>query len=195
MKKFVPFFLFFLIASNSYCQFLDSLQVNAGSIGTIAKNGYQPLWLIANRWGAITDQQYDASTYAGFSNTNWIGKKNDIYIKYGLNVINNNHFQDVIFQEGYIKAGYKKLEIRYGRFKDIPGEVDKDLSSGSLGVSGNALPIPKLSIALTDYIDVPFTNGWVQIKGQLSHGWLGNDRYLNSYYHEKTLPARWETKV
>src|SRR5579875_787437 len=191
MKRLLPFFLFVSIAGNSYCQLLDSLQVKAGSIGTIASNGYQPLWLVSNRWGAVTDQQYDASTYVGFTNTNWIGKKqNDLYVKYGINLINNNHFQDVIFQEGYIKAGFKKLEIRYGRFKDIPGESDKELSSGSLGVSGNALPIPKLSIALTDYVDVPFTNGWLQIKGQLSHGWLGNDRYLNSYYHEKTLYLR-----
>ncbi len=111
-------------------------------------------------------------------------------MRYGLYLINNNHFQDVIFQEGYIKAGYKSLEIRYGRYKDIPGEVDKELSSGSMGVSGNALPIPQIGIALTDYIDVPLTNGWLQVKGELSHGWLGLDRYLQSYYHEKNLYLR-----
>ncbi len=203
MKRFVLLCIFFfLIAHSGYCQFLDSLQLNAGSLGTVAKQGYQPLWLVANRWGAITDQQYDASTYFGFRNTHVFGKKYSskfnptgveqplFYVNYGANIINNNHFQNTIFQEGYVKAGYKHLEIRYGRFKDIPGEVDKDLSSGSLGVSGNALPIPKLSIALTDYVNVPFTNGWLQVKGQLSHGWLGNDRFLNSYYHEKTLYVR-----
>ncbi len=202
MKRLLFSFIFFLIAHTSYCQYLDSLRVNAGSIGTVAKEGYQPLWLMSNRWGAITDQQYDASTYVGFSNTNIFGKKYIsksnptgieqplFYVNYGANIINNNHFQDIIFQEGYVKAGYKHLEIRYGRFKDIPGESDKDLSSGSLGVSGNALPIPKISIALTDYVNVPFTNGWLQFKGQLSHGWLGRDRYLDSYYHEKTLYLR-----
>jgi hypothetical protein len=191
MKRLVLFFILILAAHCGYSQLLDSLQVNAGLIGTVAKEGYQPLWLVSNRWGSVSDQQYDASTYVGFSNINWIGKnQNSFYVKYGANIINNNHFQNVIFQEGFIKAGYKNLEIRYGRFKDIPGEVDKDLSSGSLGVSGNALPIPKLSIALTDYVNVPFTNGWLQVKGQLSHGWLGNNRYLNSYYHEKTLYLR-----
>lgn len=191
MKKLVLSFILIFTVQHGFCQFLDSLQINAGSIGTVAKEGYQPLWLAANRWGAITDQQYDASTYAGFSNIHWIGKKeNSFYVKYGANLISNNHFQNTIFQEGYIKAGYKNLELRYGRFKDIPGEADHHLSSGSLGVSGNALPIPKLSIALVNYADVPFTNGWLQIKGQLSHGWLGNNRFLNSYYHEKTLYLR-----
>ncbi len=202
MKKHLLFFLFIFIASNSYSQLLDSLQINAGSIGTIAKEGYQPLWLVSNRWGAITDQQYDASTYAGFTNAYYFGKtyisKSNptgieqpmFYVKYGANLINNNHFKTITFQEAYVKAGYKHLEIRAGRFKYIPGEVDQDLSSGSLGVSGNALPIPQITIGLTDYVNVPFTNGWLQIKAQLSHGWLGANRYLNSYYHEKNLYLR-----
>lgn len=190
MKKLLLFFLFISIGFHSYCQLPDSLQIQVSSVGTFAKEGYQPLWLVANRWGAISDQQYDASTSVGFSNTNLFGKENQFYLKYGANLINNNHFKDVFFQEGYVKGGFKKLELRFGRFKDIPGESDKDLSSGSLGVSGNALPIPKISIALADYADVPFTNGWLQIKGQLSHGWLGNNRFLDSYYHEKTLYLR-----
>ncbi len=201
MKKLVLSLITLLIANSAYCQLLDSLQINVGSIGTVAKEGYQPLWLVSNRWGAITDQKSDASTYAGFTGSYRFGKKQaassdpstkpaPFYVRYGLNLINNNHFQDVIFQEGYIKAGFKNIEVRYGRFKDIPGEVDKDLSSGSMGVSGNALPIPQISIALTNYVDVPFTNGWLQVKGELSHGWFGRERYLTSYYHEKNLYLR-----
>jgi hypothetical protein len=202
MNKLLPLFLFVLIVSNSYCQLPDSLQINAGSIGTVAKNGYQPLWLVANRWGAISNQKYDASTYIGFSNSNYfeksyVSKSNPtgieqpmFYLKYGANLINNNHFQNVTLQEAYVKAGYKHLEIRAGRFKYIPGEVDQDLSSGSLGVSGNALPIPQITIALTDYVNVPYTSGWLQVKGQLSHGWMGSNRYLSSYYHEKNLYLR-----
>jgi hypothetical protein len=201
-KPLLVLILLLTFSAASYCQLSDSLQIWAGSTGTIASQGYQPLWLVSNRWGAVTDQKYDASTYAGFSGSYRFGQKHpapidslgtkpaSFYVRYGLNLINNDHFQDVIFQEGYIKAGFKNLEIRYGRFKDIPGEVDKDLSTGSMGVSGNALPIPQLSIALTNYVNVPFTNGWLQIKGELSHGWLGRDRYLDSYYHEKNLYVR-----
>ena len=203
MKKLIISVLLLSLCSTGYCQLLDSLQINVGLVGTVAKENYQPLWLVSNRWGAITDQGYDAATYAGFTNSHWFGQRRStsadstsimkpapFYVRYGLNLINNNHFQDVIIQEGYVKAGYKNLELRFGRFKYIPGEVDKDLSSGSLGVSGNALPIPQISIALTDYVAVPFTKGWLQIKGQLSHGWLGRNRFLNSYYHEKNLYLR-----
>ncbi|RYY22651.1 MAG: hypothetical protein EOP41_06990 [Sphingobacteriaceae bacterium] len=202
MKKLLPVFLFMLMIRNSYGQLPDSLQINAGSVGTIAQKGYQPLWITANRWGAFSNQQYDASTYAGFSNVHVFGKNDQpksnpgqteqplFYVKYGANLISNNHFQTVTLQEAYVKAGYKHLELRAGRFKYIPGEVDQDLSSGSLGVSGNALPIPQITLGLTDYVNVPFTNGWLQIKAQLSHGWLGSNRYLNSYYHEKNIYLR-----
>ncbi|RYE36287.1 MAG: hypothetical protein EOP42_03870 [Sphingobacteriaceae bacterium] len=202
MKKLLPFLLFIFLAAKGYAQLPDSLQINVGTIGTIAKNGYQPLWLVANRWGAISDKQYDASTYAGFTGVNYLGKKyisksnptgieqSVFYVKYGVNLINYNHFSGTTFQEIFAKAGFKHLEIRAGRFKYIPGEVDQNLSSGSLGVSGNALPIPQITLALTDYVNIPFTNGWLQIKGQLSHGWFGANRYLNSYYHEKNLYLR-----
>ena len=152
MKRLLLVFLLLLVFRAGHGQLTDSLKINLGSVGTVAERGYQPLWLVANRWGAITDRGYDASTYAGFTNNHWLGKWCDssagkvnnspapFYVGYGLNLVNNNHFQDVTIQEGYVKAGYKKLEIRAGRYKNIPGEVDQDLSSGSLGVSGNALP-------------------------------------------------------
>jgi hypothetical protein len=191
-----------LMSSVSYGQLPDSLQITAGTLGTISKEGYQPLWLVSNRWGAVSDKQFDASTYVGFTGANYfrnqyISRSNSsgnaqsiFYLKYGATLINSNHFTGNTLQEAYLKAGYKDLEFRAGRFKYIPGEVDQDLSSGSMGVSGNALPIPQITIALTDYVSVPYTNDWLQIKGQLSHGWFGKNRYLNSYYHEKNLYLR-----
>lgn len=201
MKIILPLFVLLFTANYGKSQQRDSLQINVGVIGSGANNSYQPLWLVANRWGAISDRSHDLSTYVGFSKTNNFGSYTSrsstgvisqprFYIEYGANLINNNQFNDVILQEAYIKAGYKQLEVRVGRFKYIPGEVDKDLSSGSMGVSGNALPIPQITLALTNYIDVPFTDGWIQIKAQLSHGWLGSDRYLNSFYHEKNVYLR-----
>lgn len=201
--KICVLFILLLSLNCAFAQFDDSLQIKIGTTASIASKDYQPLWLVSNRFGAITDQRYDASTYIGFSNTHvFNARKNHLldsnnikhaayYIKYGVDLIGNNHFKNVFLQEGYIKAGYKNVEIWGGRFKDILGEVDKDLSSGSLGVSGNALPIPKIGFGFTNYVDVPLTNGWMQIRGQLSHGWFDNDRYMKyAYYHEKELYLR-----
>src|SRR5690606_10131284 len=99
-------------------------------------------------------------------------------LEYGANIVNNQHFERVVIQQGYLKARYGALEFRGGRFEEILGEVDPLLSTGSLGISGNALPIPKIGFAFPDYVAVPFTNGWLQVKGLISHGWMGNEQSM-----------------
>ncbi|MRG43861.1 hypothetical protein GFS24_01985 [Chitinophaga sp. SYP-B3965] len=178
-----------LSVSGAQAQFADSLEVKAGTTGTIASKDYQPLWLVSNRFGVISDRKGDLSTHAMFSNKHVLNE--NFYIRYGLSLYNNNQFKDVFIQEGFLKAGYKKLEFRAGRYEEMIGELDKDLSSGSWGISGNARPIPKIGFALTDYVDIPFTNGWLQFKGQISHGWMGKDQYIpNAFLHEKTFYVR-----
>ncbi|WP_295127592.1 capsule assembly Wzi family protein [uncultured Chitinophaga sp.] len=187
-----PFLITTLLLLFSICahaQFSDSLQIRVGTNGTVATKDYQPLWMGAKRFGTITDQKADASTFIRLTNKHEL--QHDFYINYGVSLYNNNHFRDVLLEEGYVKAGWRKLEFRAGRYEEIIGEMDKDLSSGSLGVSGNALPIPKLSLAIADYIEVPYTKGFVQFKGQFSHGWMGRDQYIRSaYLHEKNLYVR-----
>lgn len=171
--------------------FADSLQLQVGTTGTIATKDYLPLWLMAKRFGTISDQQGDLSTHLRIRNTHRFGQEEDFYLHYGINLFNNNHFRDVFFEEAYIKAGFRKWEIRAGRYEEITGEMDPELSSGSWGISGNALPIPKIGIALTEYADVPFTNGWLQVKGQFTHGWMGKEQYIkNAYLHQKTFYLR-----
>lgn len=182
---------FILLFSCAQAQFADSLDIRVGTYGTLATADYQPLWLVSNRFGTISDRKSDLSSYIRIRNRHVLGQEENFQLRYGLSLYNNNRFGDVLLQEGYIKAAFKKLELRAGRYEEIIGEMDKDLSSGSLGLSGNAMPIPKISIALTDYVDIPFTNGWVQFKGQFGHGWMGKRQYIrNAFLHEKTIYLR-----
>lgn len=62
---------------------------------------------------------------------------------------------------------------------------------GSLGVSGNASPIPQLRIGLSDWIGIPFTKDFVKIRGHMAYGWLGSRRFNDDVlYHEKIGHAR-----
>ncbi|WP_119080295.1 capsule assembly Wzi family protein [Chitinophaga alhagiae] len=171
--------------------FADSLQLQAGTTGTVATQEYLPLWLTVKRFGTISDRKSDLSTYLRLRNAHRFGQEEDFYLRYGISLYNNNHFRDVFFEEAFARVGYRKWEIRGGRYEEMLGEADQELSSGAWGISGNALPIPKIGIALTEYADVPFTNGWLQVKGQFSHGWMGKEQYIrNAYLHEKTLYLR-----
>ena len=193
-----------LLSFTTLCkaQFFDSLQAAAGLEYHFSSNNYLPFWLVSNHYGTVADRKNDLSSFVSISDKHVIAEHeyqndhgfydyNDLTVSYGLNVYNNNHFRSTMIEQGYIKLEYKNWSLRAGRFEETTGDIDPQLSTGSLGVSGNALPIPKIGIAVTDYITVPFTNGWLQFKGTFAHGWLGRDRYIkNSYYHEKTFFLR-----
>jgi hypothetical protein len=201
MKQILYFLIAFFYSLTCFAQrpLLDSLKLSVGSNGTFSSSDYQPLWLVSNRFGAISDTKSDLSTFISLSNTHLLTNKHKtgltgdraLAVSYGLDLYNHKNFDRTFLQQAYIKVNYGALQLRVGRYKEIIGEVDHELSTGSLGVSGNALPIPKLGIALTKYTDVPWTNGWIQVKGLISHGWMGQNQYMkDAYLHEKTLYLR-----
>jgi len=52
------------------------------------------------------------------------------------------------------------------------------LSSGSIMWSGNATPMPKIVLSFPHYAPVPFTHGYLSIKGYWGYGWFENPRYV-----------------
>lgn len=70
-------------------------------------------------------------------------------------------FGQIKFRGVYLTAGMK-----YNHSKI----VDDQLSSGDLTRSNNSIPIPGLSAGFVDFQDIPFTNGWVQIDGEIMYG-------------------------
>ena len=200
MRKCLLLLAFYTVVLTAKAQFLDSLHVQVGTIATAASEDYQPLWLVSKRFGTIADRKSDLSTNVRVINKHDLFTRDadsvkKVFLQYGLDAYVNNHFKETFFKEAFVKAGYKNWQFRAGRFAEITGDLDPDLSSGSLGISGNALPIPKVGFSVIDYTDVPLTNGWVQFKGQISHGWFGNNRYMkDAYYHEKLFYLRFGKK-
>jgi hypothetical protein len=170
----------------------DSLRMRVGATTSFASKDFQPLWITANRFGMLSEEGLDVAAYAGIWNAhNFPTTKHDIRLAYGINLVNNQHFHRTDIQQGYVKIRYGALELRGGRFQEILGEVDPLLSTGSLGLSGNALPIPKIGFAFPEFTNVPFTNGWLQVKGSISHGWMGNEQSMKrAWLHEKSFYAR-----
>ena len=198
MKKLLAIALLLVLQLSAKAQFLDSLQVQAGTQVSVASKDYLPFWLVSNRFGVISDQQFDFATHVKATNSHRLGAPTSIYneddrgiyISYGADIYNNDHLSKNIIEQAYIRTRYKNITFSAGRFEQIIGEVDPDLSSGSLGVSGNALPITKLNLSM-EYTDIPLTNGWIQFKGMFSHGWMGNDQFMkHAYLHEKNLYFR-----
>ncbi len=186
-----------LCAVKAQDKLTDSLHVQIGTQVQVASEDFQPLWGKANRFGMASDRKFDQITWVEATNTNrlgemkfWSDTASPVSLDYGVTAFNAEHYSRFVLQQAYAQLSYKSWFIRGGRHRDLWDDLDPMLSMGSLGTSGNALPIPKITIGMDDYVNIPWTNGLLQFKGMIGHGWLGDNRFMESLLHEKSFYGR-----
>lgn len=190
LTKTAVFLLSFgMLSFQAKAQLQDSIHYALGSNTLLAKQEHTPFWLLANRWQSIPEQSPTQLFNTEYQHQlRW---KEKWQIQWGTALrydISHNNWQ---LAQAYVHASYHKWKLSLGRFRQYWAYTDSLLSSGSLGISANALPPPALSLELSDYLDIPFTAGWLQFKGRFSHAWLGNDRYVRgAKLHAKNLYLR-----
>ncbi|WP_445664857.1 capsule assembly Wzi family protein [Fodinibius sp. AD559] len=146
-----------------------------------------PFWLHTNKNG-IVDQNSP-----NFINS--LSIESDIYEKGSLTVTANSDVvfrlseqESIHFTELNLYTEYRDFYLTIGRMHQPIGLNNHDISVGSMMVSNNATPIPRVAVGNHSFSDVPFTDGIVQYKGLYSHGWFRDDRYVdNPYLHQKYL--------
>ncbi|MBP3192299.1 capsule assembly Wzi family protein [Natronogracilivirga saccharolytica] len=93
--------------------------------------------------------------------------------------------------EIFAQLRYGPFEFTGGRKSYTIGFQDDRLSTGSLAVSSNFAPMPRLTLGIPEYIPVPFTFGFFEFRGQYTHGWFTDDRFMDTpRLHEKSLYVR-----
>ena len=100
--------------------------------------------------------------------------------------------------EGYAKLRVGIFELKAGRVKDFMGMVDTTLSSGAFAVSGNALGIPKLQLAIPDYYQLHWFGDLFAFKGSAAAGLVGdipiqyahNAKSAHTYFQQSSLYVR-----
>ena len=158
--------------------------------GSTDSDGTLPFWLYANRDGIVDS-----------SSTNWINElrfeqllteNEDISLYAAGNIAGRLSGESTLFvPELYLRAEAYGLRLQAGRFPQTMGLGNHELSSGSIMMSRNATPIPGISISTPDFLVVPYTDGDVQVKGSFSHGWMGDDRFVEgSFLHHKSAYLR-----
>lgn len=60
---------------------------------------------------------------------------------------------------------------------------DSPSGSGDFVLSRNAAPMPQVRIGLSDFTDVPFTQGWLQVQAELSYGWLDSGGWVRRQFN------------
>ena len=86
-------------------------------------------------------------------------------------------------QQLWLEGKYRGAFVCLGQ-KDIdPAIVSRSLSSGDLVMSGNARAPFGMRMGFVNFQNVPFTRGWLQIKGEIGYYRLGDTQWLQNHYN------------
>lgn len=170
-------------------------------VGTYLSSSTQtPFWLRSNQYGIVPNQlpalTLRASVYSDYdssqnSSSPW--RESSFDIGYGLNLVGNTSQLEnrLLLPEAYVKVRRGIFEAYIGRRREKFGLADSTLSTGSYAWSGNAIPVPKIQVAIPVFTPIGFTKGWVAIQGTYAHGYLDETGYIrNKMLHQKSLYFR-----
>ena len=174
-----------LAQANAFAQ-VDSVRHQISAFTTLSNTDYLPHYLIYNQQGKFSDKQ--GNVLFGYNSYVQHEFNDLISIDAGLTILAGNQSAPLRFQELYGKLNIGFISVIGGRFFSQQNIPDVEISTGDLGISRNALPLPKIGLIVEDFTNVPFTHEWVQFKGSYFHGWFEEDRFIESpLLHEKSF--------
>jgi hypothetical protein len=188
----LPFISSFVAAQDSTLYYLADVQA-AVSTSTV------PLWVRANQNGSVPDNK--SFILGRFGIYEVYNKSNPRFFQWsgGVEAIANAGQSSSVFLSDFYVAGKAgPVELSIGQRKEFTGLVDSLLSSGSVAVSQNFRPFPKIQISTPQFTNIIPGNDFVAFKFSYSDGLLGpsNIGYGNvseipkTYLHQKSLYLR-----
>lgn len=170
----------------------DTIKYNVGFTGVASTGQYAPFWLQSNQYGLISSSPASADMIFGFNKD--FGSKTRLFdygFKANLLLQTSANATNTYFHEYYVKARFSFLDLIVGAREEQYGNQDSTLSCGGFLFSQNARPMPKITAGIEHFTVVPFTYGFLEIKGAISHGWYQDNIYTkNLLLHHKYIYAR-----
>lgn len=166
-----------------------SLDYSVFSMIQGAVGGNTPFWHHANTRG----QFRPGSTADGLSGASLavpLYEKGGLDVSFGAEAVGrvSDGSNTLHLLQLYGEAQYRGVRLSVGRFPETIGATRPSLSSGSMIVSRNAPPVPKIKLFTPSYLDVPRTGGHVQVRARWSDGRLSSDRTVErALLHQKTF--------
>ena len=145
-----------------------------------------PFWHEANQLGLYNNDSHKFST-------SFVGKKSLFNFGLSTYIIKNKNIK-IIIPIGFVSKSLNNYELKVGRWVDKLTNESR-LSSGSLILSKNSIPITKISFRTKKYNKIKILNFKLLINGGLSHGWLSKGKYVKGpLLHEKFIYFKKELK-
>ena len=146
--------------------------------------------LNANKYGLSSLRDFNGYLRAGVERPIVVDSARRWALGYGIDLVAPLHYtSNFIVQQAYAEARWLHGTLTVGS-KQYPMELKNNtLSSGSQTLGINARPRPRVRLALPEYWVVPFTKGWVSLKGHLSYGMMTDDSWQHDFTAKKSKYA------
>ncbi len=172
-----------------------SMTVNAGS------GKFAPRLITANNGGIITQP---LSYIDRFSISRPVNKKRRFSYGFGIDFYaddtkstnyqrwseqsqsfykNSRSPSSFVLQQLYGEVKFRGVYLFAGMKENDRSIFDGYLGSGDLTLSNNARPIPQVRVGFIDFQNIPLTNGWVQIQGDIAYGKFFDNGWLKDHYN------------
>lgn len=159
-----------------------------GGIRVVTSSGaIAPTWIRGNRNGEVSLQPHSGSLQIGIVKP---ATRPNRWFDYDGAVVLNGTVQSGkpvatgYFSRLYAHARLYIVDITVGINPMYHPFGDDELTAGDLLFSNNAHPIPRISVGIDQYTSFPGLYGYVEIRGGITHGWMGDN---NPYVHKTML--------
>lgn len=192
-------FLLFILLNFSTKTLAQETNVNYDIelYGLTSSGIYAPSLFLNNQYGKFTPQSSSINTLFGISKLNDTDTEKFQY-SYKISALTqaDRKVNKIYLHEYYGKIKWSIFDLSIGASEENLGIQDAELSSGGLLFSKNTRPMPKLSIGILNYTKIPFTKGFMEIKGALSHGWFTDNTIVSDILlHHKYAVLRFGGKL
>ena len=152
-------------------QLADSLHYRAELQATLATGDHNPLWLNANKHGLSSLKTANGYLRGSIERPLRLDDRRRWGVGYGADVAVAAGFTStLVVHQAYVEGRWLKGVLTIGA-KEQPMELkNQELSSGSQTLGVNARPVPQVRLSLPDYWAIPFTRGWLSLKGHIAYG-------------------------
>jgi hypothetical protein len=179
----------------------ESINYEAGVITNASSGDYAPFYIGSNNHGVINrknDVLLDVKAYKPLEKTKRFSYGYGVeaiggygakmtYERYDATTstwgTHDNKAASIWLQQAYIEAKYRCLHASVGLKEHDSKILNNELSSGDLIESGNSRPIPEVRAGFIDFQDIPLTNHWVQVDGEILYGKFTDNDWVIDHHN------------
>lgn len=179
----------------------SSVLYSASIVNVMGSGDFAPHYLTANRHGLIT-QSADVMLLADIrkpldtsKRLSWgagaeaaVGwTEQTTYQRYNAHdnawAERDRNGRRLLLQQLYAEVKYRSLFLTGGIKQHKSKMLTEGLTSGDLTESANPSAMPEVRAGFVDFQNIPFTNGWVQINGEVSYGWFTDGGWWRNHFN------------